>query len=430
MKTRFAIFSVCLCMASAVAFAAPKDKPRKGNPKDQAVMDYVAPFVDDASMRIDGNVEDWNGVTPIEFQTLIAGEYEYDWTGPKDLSASMMAQYGASKAYFMVSVKDNAVVSKKKQWKSDRVELWLGMEDGQGRAIGTVRGILLDIGPQVDGGNAAVKFLSGRQGGLSAVGFVAPDGYDFEIAVDYEALGKESPVMGGALRFCVVVRDWDQDDPNEDEAVIATCPVNPKKTSSLKRAQMGKIPLKLDEELWRNVLLSDRSLSQTASPWTRAWGDLGGSKLPEMIAVSGEKLVVAGMDLFRPGASWFTLELPASMPDAPKISFKDVNGDGRNELVLQRKEHCANIAAHALRTYVFALSESTLKFVASFLDEQRSDDGSAFVRNTYVFKKNGVAQSLDPKSSGDMAACALSGMDNTMPMIYPDGGEKTRTVPY
>ena len=113
-------------------------------------------------MHVDGNLNDWDGVTPVEFSTLLAGEYEYDWTGPKDLSASMMAQYSATKVYFVISVNDNAVVAKRKQWKSDRVELWITPESGDGKSLGATRGISLDIGPQVDGGKATAKFLSGK----------------------------------------------------------------------------------------------------------------------------------------------------------------------------------------------------------------------------------------------------------------------------
>ena len=102
----------------------------------------------------------------------------------------MMAQYSATKVYFVISVNDNAVVAKRKQWKSDRVELWITPESGDGKSLGATRGISLDIGPQVDGGKATAKFLSGKQGGLEAVGFIGPEGYDFEVSVDYSALSK------------------------------------------------------------------------------------------------------------------------------------------------------------------------------------------------------------------------------------------------
>ena len=88
--------AICFCLlCSATSFAAPKEKPRKGNPSEQSVLDLTARL--NTAAQADGNITDWNegDGSKVGFQTLLSGEYEYDWTGPKDLSATVMSQYSA-----------------------------------------------------------------------------------------------------------------------------------------------------------------------------------------------------------------------------------------------------------------------------------------------------------------------------------------------
>ena len=302
MSLRWFVLAMSINLIASVAIAAPKEKPRKGKPADQAILDLGATYTMNAQTRVDGNIDDWSTLSPLSFQTLIAGEYEYDWTGPQDLSAKVMAQYSEDRIYFLIQVKDNAVVSKKKQWKSDRVELWIAPESPTGKSLGAKRGILLDIGPMVDGGEPTVKFMSGKQGGVAAKAFIGTDGYDFEVGVDFAALGKTSPVMDGVMRYCVLVRDWDQDDPNEDEAAIATCPINPKKSSAIKTDQMGKISLNLADEIWSKV--ASQPDLQDGQTWTKYTADVAGTSTPEIVALGSTKLVVAGIGMHGDGLSW------------------------------------------------------------------------------------------------------------------------------
>ena len=56
------VCAICLSLlCSSVAFAAPKkETPKKGNPNDQTVLDFDAPFVDDSNTKADGDHEVWN----------------------------------------------------------------------------------------------------------------------------------------------------------------------------------------------------------------------------------------------------------------------------------------------------------------------------------------------------------------------------------
>ncbi len=434
---RLFISVVVLSMfCSSLAVAAPKEpkeKPRKGNPEEQEVLDLTAKLTSDIDTRADGNVSDWGAFDGVEVKsTLLSGEYDYDWTGPKDLSAKIQAQYGAEKIYFYVNVTDNAVVSKKKQWKSDRVEIWLVPEAEDGKALGSPRGVSMDIGPMVDGDKALIKWVSGRGAdGLEGAGFVGEEGYDFEVSIAYSALAKTSPVMNGYMRYCVIIRDWDQDDPNEDEATLGTCPIDPKKPGSIKREKMGRIRLALRDSIWTKILNADREAAKIEAEWTKVEADIAGTSMPEIIAFAGDTLLIAGMGLNGyAGLTWNKISLDSGFSTAvPQITFEDVDGDKQKEVIVTRNEHCNNGGMNADRSYIFKQSSSGIKFIASFIREQRYDSGSDdYVRNHYKYTKNGIVQTLD-KSSKSMQACELKGMEDTAPMLMP-GGDTSATIPY
>ena len=425
MRMRWLISAICLCFLSTSAFGAPKEKPRKGNPSDQAPMNLNAEFVQDSDMAADGNLSEW-GDNNIKFSTLIAGEYDYDWTGPKDLSGKVQAMFGANRIYFVISVQDQAVVNKLRQWKSDKVELWLAPEDSKGKALAKPRGLEMDIGPMVDGEQARVKWLSGKQEGARAVGFVGGEGYDFEIAVEYSALTKSPIVLDGAIRFCVLVRDWDQDDANEDEAAIGTCPINPKKPSSIQPAQMGRITLNLADAVWASMA-SSGAFANSNGDWNKQVVNIGGTDFPEIVAASDNTLIVAGYGLGTPDLSYSSVELVSTGAiNAPKLEVKDMNGDKKPEIVMTRQEQCLNGGMTATRTYVFTY-DGMLTLMSNYLTEQRDPDGK-FVKNSYKFSKKGIVQTLEKGSAEGMDICQLNGDDDMIPVLMPEHHEKSRTV--
>ncbi len=432
---RWFISALCLCMLiSSTAFAAPKEKPKKGKPADQPTLDLFAPLTSDSDTKADGNINDWNEEANkgVQVQTLLSGEYEYDWTGPKDLSANVRAQYGAERIYFLISVSDNAVVSKKKQWKSDRVELWLAPESADGKSLGATRGILMDIGPQVDGGKATIKWLSGKGGGLEGAGYIGEEGYDFEVSVDYSALSKTTPVLDGGMRYCVLVRDWDQDDPNEDEATVGTCPINPKSASSIKRDQMGKMKFNLAGAMWDQILANDRQLGADGAEWAKLSVNIAGTAMPETIAFAGDTLLVAGFGLNGyDNLSWSKITLESGFQmEAPKLEVKDIDSDKEQEILLTRREHCTNGAMYAMRTYIFKYTPTGIRFMGSYVTEQHADSGSDFVKNTFKFGKTSFTQSLDKSSTKGMPACELNGSNDMGPVITHESEEKSVTLSY
>jgi len=414
----------------ASADAKPKEKPRRGKPADQAVLDLTADFVEDRHMRIDGNLEDWPGGASISFETLLSGEYEYDWTGPQDLSATVKSRYSAGKIYFLVQVKDNIVVNKKGKWGSDKVELWLRAEDKDGKSLGNLTGISFDIGPVVDGKKTEVKSLAGsnKLEFVSVAPYIGQDGYDFEISVDYALLAKSSPAFDGAVRFCVLVRDWDQDDPNEEEATVGSCPINPKNAKSLKPSEMGKISLNLGEIIWNKAMSGD--LSRYQGTWLKTAANVGGGPLHEVIGFSDDTLVVAGFDLGTPNLSWHTISLVTSPNSRPiSLAARDIDGDKYDEIFLTRTEPCDESDMQAERVYVFKFANDTLQLLANYVTEIRSNDGRT-ARNSYKLSAKDIQQTLDAASAADISSCTLPNSGDMVPFIMPGGSEKKRTISF
>lgn len=429
------ILLLCLSMlVSSAAFADPEEKPRKGSPADQPVLDLTAPLTDDANTRADGNIEDWNEESNkgVDFSTLLSGEYEYDWTGKNDLSANVRAQYGAERIYFLITVKDNAVVAKRKHWKSDKVELWLAPESADGKSLGAKRGVIVDVGARVEGKKDVIKWNSGKSGGLEGAVFIDQNGYDVEVSVDYAAFGKESPVKDGFMRYCVLVRDWDQDDENEDEAAIGTCPINPKRTSALKTSEMGKIKLSLGEVMWKQIM-ENKHLASIDAKWTKLDVDLAGTTMKETVAFGGDTLVVGGIGLNNsPNLSWSKLTLESgSQTEPPELSVKDVDGDKVPEILMKRNEHCTNGDMNADRTYIFKYDTSDIRLLTSYVTEQRYDgDKEGFIRNNYKLSKKGIVQTLDKASTKGMPECILKGALDLIPMLLPEGEKKSAKHSY
>lgn len=426
---------ISLLSLPVLADAKPKEKIRKGKPADQTTLDLKAEFINDSSMKIDGLIEEWRGMPEISFETLLSGEYDYDWTGPKDLSAKVKARYGAERVYFLIQVKDNAIVGKLRQWKSDRVELWMRAEDSKGKALGPLKGIEFDMGPAVQGGQLASKWLAGgkKTDQILAKHYIDQDGYDIEIGLDYTALASKSPVLDGSLRFCFLVRDWDQDDANEEEASIGSCPIDPKKAKAISPAKMGKISFNLADAVWESIFRSDPALASKAN-WIKTTGNVGGTSMPEIIAFSEGTLVVAGFEIGAAGLSWSTIELASSGVDADtKVEVKNIHGDKTNEIIVTRHETCNNTGESMVkRSYVFALDPNHgLKLISNYITELYStSDPNLRVTNDYKFVHDGVVQTLGAKSSSNLTDCVPQGSSDMLPLLKPEDGQKKRKLNY
>ena len=59
---RWLLSAICMCLVCGTAFAEPKEKPKKGNYKDQEVLNLAAGLTNNAQTKADGNLNDWHGI--------------------------------------------------------------------------------------------------------------------------------------------------------------------------------------------------------------------------------------------------------------------------------------------------------------------------------------------------------------------------------
>ena len=426
-----AVISLGLLVPGVVGAKPAKEVPRKGKPADQPVLTAPTAFVSSHSARADGDVREWYDVEEVKFATLLSGEYDYDWTGENDLSGTLKTLYTDTSFNMYIQVKDNYVVDKLRQWKSDKVEVWLMAEDANGKPMGKLTGVQFDIGPVTKQQPMPVKILSGKQDSSKVKGvpyvYSVEDGfknYDLEIAVDYSLLAKESPVYGGGIRYCVLIRDWDQDDGNEDEATVGTCPINPSKPSSLKQKEMALARLDLERIAWNSILGSDAAIGSKAGEWVTARSNVAWDSTPENIYYLDNQFVIWGFAMSeQTGLSWTTMSLNGQGTD-PKFTFSDVDGDKLNEIILTRREACAEPDTFAERAYVFDHSEQFgLRLGVNYLVSVTGPDGKKYT-NKFQNTKKGIVQTM---SGGTPIDCTLDYSDDMLPLLVP-GDDKKRVI--
>lgn len=422
----FIVVSAGLVFSAAALAKTPKEVPVKGKPSDQQVLSCPMEYMSSANAKADGNLSEWHGIESIEFSTLLSGEYEYDWTGKKDLSATLKAVYSDDAFHLLVQVKDNAIVNKLRQWKSDRVEVWLLAEDNDGKPLGKLTGIQFDLGPMTQGGTLGIKSLAGdkNMSKVHASGYVANDNYDVEIAVDYSLLAKTSPAFNGGMRYCVLVRDWDQDDANEDEVAISNCPIDPKKPASIKPANMGYAKFDLERIAWYSILGADAALAAKSGDWLKKQGNVAYDSALENIAYLDNQFVIWGLNMSEAGGlAWTTMALNGH-GEEPEISFADIDGDKLDEVILTRKEACLEEGMTAKRAYVFDhTQEYGLELSFNYLVSVTNAEGKTYT-NKFQNTKNGIVQTL---AGGKPMTCTLDYSDDMEPLLIP-GGDKKRTL--
>ncbi|MBQ1266258.1 MAG: hypothetical protein IIY06_05765 [Proteobacteria bacterium] len=412
---------------STTAFAKPpKEVPVKGKPADQAVLACPIEYMSSVNAKADGNLTEWHDIKGVDFSTLLSGEYEYDWTGKKDLSANLKVIYSENAFHLLVQVNDNAIVDKLRQWKSDRVEVWLLAEDGNHKPMGKLTGLQFDLGPVTKGGTVGVKALAGNKdlSKVKASAYVAEDKYDVEISVDYSLLAKVTPAYNGGMRYCVLVRDWDQDDVNEDEASIGNCPIDPKKPSAIKADKMAFAQFDLERIAWYSIVGADASIAAKSGDWLKKQANVAFDSAVENVAYLDNQFVIWGLNMSEEGGlAWTTMALNGH-GEEPEITFADIDGDKLDEVILTRKEKCLEEGMTATRAYVFDHSQQYgLSLAFNYLVSVTNAEGKTY-KNKFQNTKNGIVQTL---SGGKPMTCTLDFSDDMEPLLVP-GGEKKRTL--
>ncbi len=423
-----------LLVLLGVSLAWGAEKPRSGVPADAPRLDFEPRFVSKAFVRVDGGIDEWEGVAEVAVTTLTAGEYEYDWSGPRDLSAKVRVQYSEEAFFVLVQVRDNVVTGPKKKWGGDKVDLWF--DTGE---LALVKGgpvmLSVDPSPLAEGRKPTAQWgepAAWRKrslGEVAVAGFRTEDGYDLEVKVPFAEIAKASPLME-SMGFCVVVRDWDHDDPNEAEAAVSSCPLDFRRNKKRKTEDLGRVKWQMREAIWAGVLKTYPELAE--APQLRAQGNVGGDESREEVVVVGGKLIVMGLGL-GPGA-WFFSALPFG--EAHKVTellLQDVTHDGFADIIVVSRGPCGTHDAWEVEHWtLFGFDEGLTEALAIFERGRFSTQSDARVVNTLSFAKGKL--SIKPEAQGvdasSLPSCMPLDSEVLQPLVLPWEKGRSRVLTY
>jgi hypothetical protein len=395
-------------------------------------LDIPVGDVPEGYVKVDGFVTDWNSAATIETRALTRGEPEYDWTGPRDLSMLVKAQADRSFLYLSIEVRDNVVVGPKGRKGGDRVEIWIdgGIPAGKKR----VRMIEVGLGAVPDGGKPTVRYGYPKKlarkaiDGLQADGSMRKTGYFFELALPLASLSDPPPGVE-PLGIALIARDWDYDDPNEDEAAVATAPFDARK----KRAPetMGKLGLPSSTDPMGSFYRSVPA-AKGARVVGEDWVQVAGDARRERVALLEKWIVVAGRGVGEGDFYYYTL------PHGPNFRYdslelKDVNGDGGADFIVRYTvSHPGQIDQQFLAIYRLFFDSINLVFLAEIgnsgpgwtVTNEVSYDPKGPGGTTRITVRKPVATGVTKKTYTDVDADLITDWDK---VLLPWKGTGSRT---
>lgn len=374
------------CVALGLVVVWPTAAAAKhATPESAKKLDITAKSARDGYVKVDGFVTDWEGVPATTSEALTRGEWEYDWTGPKDLSIKIQAQYDSQHLYLAVEVFDNVVSGPQRRDRGDRVEIWI---DGGPVAAdgphGRLKMLELALGDMESDGKPSVtwqypKALKGKEPeGLLKDGSMRVKGYFFEVGLPLAQASEPAPGLE-PLGIAVIARDLDRDDPREDEAAVATAPFDGRKARDV--ATMARLRLagaeSMAEGFFRQVP-DARGVKLTAEHMV----DVGGDSRRERVFLVKNYLVIVGYGLG--DGDYYYYNLPtASHITHHSLEVEDLTGDGRAEMIVRYKLRQGPVTQEVGIIFHFALDRLLLVW-----HHELVNDGPGWsVRNELVIKK-------------------------------------------
>ena len=305
-----------LLLASLFLFAGPA---RPGLAADHPGLPGqegdVVPCISDyrTQVVIDGFQTDWEEEVPPTSRVtrLVAGEPEYDWTGPADASFMLWCRVGENHLYFAVVARDNHIVAPDRRRGGDRFALVFA-PDSVDAGAADIRIVEIPVWPVHDGGTSTPVWQNGPDRGQPVPGARAEvsyreHGFFLEAAIPRDVAGH---AMGfGPVPFAAIQHDWDHDAEREREVSIATAPFHPRRLQSLGTLHFPdahpRIP-RIAEAL---------QLTANTTPDAEAWGRFTGDPRRKRAIALGRFLVLYG-----PGLPWDLVEFPLSAAHPERIS--------------------------------------------------------------------------------------------------------------
>lgn len=439
-RVRATCLAAFTILVACAPLAAAADKPVRGKPSDAPRQDLVPAYFQGSRVQVDGLTNEWADLAPIVLDTLTAGEHEYDWTGPTDLSAEVRVQHDDATLFVHVRVRDNAFKPPEKKHGGDTVDLWFDLGPG---ARDRFRKLRIDptwiIGEQAlevtwDFPKSLRKTPTDTIQAAATRDDTDPQGgsYDLEVGIPFDALGEPgAPPIFEPLGFCVVVNDWDHDDKNEEQASVSSCPFEFANAKKHRADDLGRILFQTRDRIWRGIARKFADGGELV-PQHSVLADLGGDARREEVAVAAGRLFVLGLGL-GPG-EWYAFDLGLA-PDDRVLELATIDR-GRDPaliaLTIRRPWSAAGqtVEQDVVQLFRFEDGGGISDPLATIEVAQRLPDGSAEIVNTLDFGKGGRVTQKQGTASGWTAetwpGLSAPTADTQAPLLLP--WDKARTV--
>jgi hypothetical protein len=348
-------------------------------------------------LRIDGVIKEWPG-RMTDLSEAIQGR------AGSDPRVAGQIGYDDKHLYVAFDVKDDKLIRTSAFGAGeDHGTLLIAFPDAQGRF--TLHEI--DLYPGDPGKSAAaVRRKGANVPGAKIVEAPSKGGYTIEAQIPWSAFPQAANVRVGlraALRFT------DADAPGAIKAVVAT-------STASNAAGLPPLPLESEQGL-DAALIRGKGLSR--KPHKRAFGNVAGDGLLELVAIYGTYLTIVGPG-YRSGKQFYFGELGVSDASmVSRLSLHDFDGDGRSEVVIEKKIGASDKYRGVLQ--VMKVGDDDTPFVA-FSHETAIVTKDGRIENEVKIVKRGKlpaieisqgkAQGFEPETyaeplSGDMPGALL-----------------------
>ena len=322
--SRCVAMTFVLMLPAAAAFG-------QWEPGEPVALDVVCDGEYRTQVYIDGQQGDWDAESPAveRVMQLVAGGYQYDWTGPNDASFKYWCRYNEHGLSFAVVGRDNVILAPDGSSPGDRMELWMELDRPGARTSERVVMVEIPIWPVLTDRYTTPVWGAGtgRTGELTTGrAELAPTdtGFFLEFNVPFLAVGEYAEPYA-PMRFMLVQRDWDNDAEIEEEVAVGTSPLvtdEPEQWGWMRFTGETDIAGQVRETL---------SYGPAVMPFGTTYGPIGGGTWQDMAFAMGSHVVAAGRGF---GAFSWQAALVTTEPEHTPLSLalQDIDGDGNGEI--------------------------------------------------------------------------------------------------
>ncbi len=362
----------CLLCSSSLLLAAPAFADARFN---------AEPFIG-KKLRLDGLPQEWPGKNVLLDKKLVG-----DAQG-----RAVSAKIGYDKSYLYVTLDAedaNLVRTSAAGEAEDHATLYLAFPSPSG-GFSTHK---LTLYPGKAGATAGlVKEGSLAVPGAKLVEAAHDEGFTFEAQIPWEQFPEAKDVRVG-LRATITYTDADT--PGHIHSVVGA-------SAAKSGAALPALPLESEQALL-DTLVRGKGLNPT--PSRTAYGNISGGPALEQVALFGNFLSIVGPD-YRLGKQFYFADLGlGSKGRVTRLELQDFDGDGRSEIVIQRRVGSATKYREALQVLTISENDApVVKFeyeLGIHVDEIELENEVRMIGRPgarQIRFSQGIAKNVDPET--------------------------------